>query len=265
MKSKLAAAVVAFTVLALPQGALSSPSPGLIGISPQDHPNEPDYRLMEEAGVQSVRLPLFWSQVEPTPPFIGGRDWTGFDGGVRLAARHELSVLAVVVGSPPWIASEPRLEPARRWQWRAWASFLHAAVRRYGAGGSFWRENPDLPYVPVRLWLSWNEGEHRHLRACNPELFASPAVASRRLRHPRNRPGRQGDPRRAVRPAAADPAQRELRRLSQPRLSRQAHQAVLRRGSAHPYVADAACDARPDSPTCAASCGSTTTPPRRCT
>lgn len=173
MKSKLAAAVVALAMLALPQGAFGSPSPGLIGISPQDHPNESDYLLMEEGGVQSVRLPLFWTQVEHAPPYIGGRDWTSFDTGVQLAARHEMSVLAVLVGSPPWISSEPRLEPALGWQRRAWASFLRAAVHRYGAEGTFWRENPELPYVPVRLWELWNEQNIVTFGRANPELYAS--------------------------------------------------------------------------------------------
>jgi hypothetical protein len=35
--------------------------------------------------------------------------------------------------------------------------FLRAAVYRYGTRGSFWRENPDLPRLPVRRWEIWNE------------------------------------------------------------------------------------------------------------
>lgn len=172
MTSKLAAAVVALVLLALPQGASGNVSPGLIGISPQDHSNEADYRLMEGAGVQSVRLSLSWAQVAPVPPFIESRDWTSFDGDVELAARHGMSVLAVVSGSPPWIAPEPRLEPALEWNRRAWAAFLRAAVRRYGARGSFWRENPDLPYLPVRLWELWNEQNIITFGRANPEFFA---------------------------------------------------------------------------------------------
>jgi len=30
-------------------------------------------------------------------------------------------------------------------------------ARRYGPGGSFWREHPQLPRLPVRSWQVWNE------------------------------------------------------------------------------------------------------------
>jgi hypothetical protein len=170
--SKLGLALAALVLLALPQSAYSRESPGLIGISPQDNATESDYQLMEEARVQSVRLPLFWSQVEPVRPFISDRDWTSFDVGMELAARHRMEVLAVVSSSPPWVASEVRLEPVFKWQRRAWASFLRAAVRRYGTGGSFWRENPDLPYLPVREWEIWNEPNIVPYGRVNPKTFA---------------------------------------------------------------------------------------------
>ena len=42
-------------------------------------------------------------------------------------------------------------------QRQAWLQFLHAAVARYGPGGEFWRENRDLPRLPIRQWEIWNE------------------------------------------------------------------------------------------------------------
>ena len=30
-------------------------------------------------------------------------------------------------------------------------------ARRYGPGGSFWREHPGLPRLPVQSWQVWNE------------------------------------------------------------------------------------------------------------
>ena len=35
--------------------------------------------------------------------------------------------------------------------------FVRAAVGRYGAGGTFWREHPDVPRLPVTDWQVWNE------------------------------------------------------------------------------------------------------------
>jgi hypothetical protein len=40
---------------------------------------------------------------------------------------------------------------------KAYQSYLKALVRRYGAGGSFWATNPDVPELPVRMWQVWNE------------------------------------------------------------------------------------------------------------
>ena len=37
------------------------------------------------------------------------------------------------------------------------AAFAGALVRRYGPGGSFWSERPELPQIPVRDWQVWNE------------------------------------------------------------------------------------------------------------
>lgn len=37
------------------------------------------------------------------------------------------------------------------------ASYARAQVARYGHDGSFWTENPELPYLPVKRWEVWNE------------------------------------------------------------------------------------------------------------
>ncbi len=30
-------------------------------------------------------------------------------------------------------------------------------MTRYGPEGTFWEENPGLPYLPIRRWEIWNE------------------------------------------------------------------------------------------------------------
>ncbi len=171
-------------LLALPQAAAAWVPPRFIGISPQSAPNEADYALMEQTRVKSVRLPLFWSQVEPVSPFLDLPEWSKFDHGVELAARHGMTVLPFVLGSPGWIASEGRLEPvARGWQRRAWASFLRRGVRRYGLNGTFWWSNPELPYRPIRQWEIWNEPNIVTFGRANPKLFASLIRLSGRVIH----------------------------------------------------------------------------------
>jgi hypothetical protein len=38
-----------------------------------------------------------------------------------------------------------------------YAAFVKALVMRYGPTGSFWRDNPQIPRAPVRMWQIWNE------------------------------------------------------------------------------------------------------------
>jgi polysaccharide biosynthesis protein PslG len=177
----LAAAFVALAFAAAPRSDAALLPAGFFGLSPQSLPNDSDYELMEEAGVLSLRLPLNWPQIEPAGPYEA--DWSGFDVGVELAARHGMRVFPFVSGSPHWVASEGRLEPATAWQLRAWASFLRRAVERYGAGGAFWREHPQLPYLPVRDWEIWNEENIVTFGSANPARFARLIRASGRVIH----------------------------------------------------------------------------------
>jgi hypothetical protein len=143
---------------ALPTAAPGYLPPGFIGISPQSASSAKDYELMREAGIGSVRLPLFWGAVEPESPAFSERQWAGFDHEVRLAAHAGLSIFPVLTGTPKWVAPlgiDLPVKTAR--QRRAWASFVRAAVARYGPGGSFWREEDELPYFPIRRWEIWNE------------------------------------------------------------------------------------------------------------
>ncbi len=187
MRAKLAAVLALFTLLALPQAAAAVP-PGFFGISPQSSPNDGDYELMEEANLKSLRMPLSWLQVEPVDPLLRPPDWSGFDLAVELAARHGMVVLPFTGSSPPWVAPNPRLEPSNGWQLRAWASFLRRAVRRYGAGGSFWRLNPELPYLPIRSWEIWNEPNIVTFGRADPKRFARLLRISGRTIH-RTDPG----------------------------------------------------------------------------
>jgi hypothetical protein len=38
-----------------------------------------------------------------------------------------------------------------------YAAYLTALIGRYGPRGSFWRENPSIPKMPIRSWQIWNE------------------------------------------------------------------------------------------------------------
>ncbi|MDQ3724705.1 MAG: hypothetical protein M3335_02245 [Actinomycetota bacterium] len=151
--------ILAFLLLAVaPAGARADLPPGYVGVSPQNFGTERDYRLMREAGVYSVRLPLNWAGIEQENPAFAERRWEGFDHEVRLAAREGIEIFPFIGTSPEWVTTAGiDLPVANAWQRRAWASFVRSAVRRYGVRGSFWREEEDLPYLPMRRWEIWNE------------------------------------------------------------------------------------------------------------
>ena len=158
MARRLIPILLLVLLAAMPTAASAYLPPGFVGISPQSGGTAKDYELMREAGILSVRQPLNWAQVEPETPAFTERRWEGFDHEVRLAARAEMEIFPVVVNSPEWVT--PRnidLPVTTAWQRRAWASFMRAAVRRYGPGGSFWAEEEDLPYEPIFRWEIWNE------------------------------------------------------------------------------------------------------------
>jgi len=183
------ATIVAATALAglLGSGSASARPyvpPGFIGITPQSAANDPDFALMEQAGVKSVRMQLRWSTVERFSPSLIAPDWSEFDHAVALAAARRLRVFPFVWTTPPWVSPHLELEPStNRRALSAWASFLRRAVRRYGRNGSFWWQNPDLPYLPIRRWEIWNEENIVTFGRTNPRLFARLMRVSGRVIH----------------------------------------------------------------------------------
>jgi len=158
MARRLIPILVLVLLAAMPAAARAYLPPGFVGISPQNSGTAKDYELMREAGIKSVRQPLVWRAVEPENPAFAERQWGYFDHEVRLAARAGMEVFPFIVGSPEWVTSEEiDLPVANAWQRRAWASFIRAVVNRYGFDGSFWREEEDVPYVPMRRFEIWNE------------------------------------------------------------------------------------------------------------
>jgi hypothetical protein len=131
---------------------------GFIGVSPQSPANSKDFRLMREAGVGSVRLPIYWTSVQAKPPTEADADWSGFDREVMLAAEEEIEVMPFVWGTPEWASEQVIDLPVRSvWQRWGWSRLLRQAAKRYGPEGVFWEENPELPYLPIRRWEIWNE------------------------------------------------------------------------------------------------------------
>jgi polysaccharide biosynthesis protein PslG len=192
MARKLLIPLVLLLVLAMPGAARAYLPEGFIGVSPQGPLKASDFKLMREAGVTSVRIPLNWAAVQRQSPFVAESDWTYFDHAVELAAEEGIRIMPFVASTPDWVALNPLILPVNSsWQRWAWANFLRAAVYRYGPWGAFWEEHPELDAYPVRKWEIWNEQNivtfaERH----DPARYATLLRIAGRILH-REDPGAQ--------------------------------------------------------------------------
>jgi polysaccharide biosynthesis protein PslG len=146
------------------QAAAHGPKAGVVSSSaPNKPPSQQEFAMMRSGGVNSVRVLVFWPTAQPSDsaPF----NWTPTDAIVGNAATQGMLALPFITGSPRWLdgcsdpvakcQKRPPLESAS--QRAAWKRFLAALVARYGPRGSFWADNPSLPYLPIRSWEIWNE------------------------------------------------------------------------------------------------------------
>jgi len=142
------------------------------GVVPQATPSAEQFQRLKRGGVDSVRIPIGWSGIQPEKG--GALDWSTDDALVRSAAMAGVDVLPFVTGAPSWAVPSlwvpgshhtvkaPRNLPATGAQSSAWAGFLKQVVGRYGPNGAFWAENPTVPKRPIRTWQIWNEENFKY-------------------------------------------------------------------------------------------------------
>jgi len=234
-----AAILAAIVALALPAAAAAAPR-AFFGIVPQTPLTEADTSRMSAGGIGTVRVPVVWGSVQPTP--AAGYNWTGLDETVALTARAGLRVLPFLYGAPRWLGRPTTLPVDSGRQRRAWAGFLGAAVERYGARGTFWAQRAgDVPRTPIRAWQIWNEENFFYFtRPASPGRYGRLLKASARVVRQTD-PGARtiagglfGNPRQ--RPPLAMKATTFLERLYRVGGIRSALDGI----ALHPYVADVA-------------------------
>src|ERR1700710_40901 len=117
MKRPLSAALIlaclgAALFVGVQPGAAKAPPAhpaGFFGIVPQTGLTPEDYAYMKAGGVESVRLPLSWSLIQPTRR--SAYDWSSFDQVLETAARGGMQVLPSIGSPPRWVARKPTTMP----------------------------------------------------------------------------------------------------------------------------------------------------------
>lgn len=170
---RLLGALLALACLAAPAGAQAATSPDYYGLNVQTlfrlDTIPPDrwgafLDRMQAGGMARARIDAHWQYAEPNPPGGGQHRYTWFRGWdprssmdtqARLLASRGIRMVPVISHAPPWAAGKGRtLAPEH---YADMAAFTAAFARRYGPGGDFWRENPDLPALPVHEYELWTE------------------------------------------------------------------------------------------------------------
>jgi len=113
-----------------------------------------EFDLMNRSGVQTVRIAMPWSAMEPQP---GVFDFTGTDAVVAQAAIHGFTPLPTVTFAPAWAARHPGSSNSPPEGTDNYSNFMTTLVQRYGPNGGFWAAHPELPPHPIRAWQIWNE------------------------------------------------------------------------------------------------------------
>jgi hypothetical protein len=144
------------------------------GAVPQSSIAEEHFQRIAKGGVESVRVPLGWADLQAEPG--GPIQWAGVDYLVEQAALSNLDVLPTISGAPTWAvptanvqgdrtAKAPARLPVSGAAAGAWRSLLIQAVERYGPGGQFWATHPNLPEKAIRSWQIWNEPNFKYFVA----------------------------------------------------------------------------------------------------
>ncbi|MBO0745125.1 MAG: hypothetical protein J2P43_08915 [Candidatus Dormibacteraeota bacterium] len=135
------------------------------------------------SGVESLRVSVDWSSMEPVPRFaelptgfrsqfedVGGAPirFAALDRVVGAAAQRGMSVLPVIEYTPGWDALRPGNPASPPKSLAPFAAFLTALEHRYGPGGSFWSAHPRIAPVPIRTWQIWNEPHFTHYWTAQP-------------------------------------------------------------------------------------------------
>ena len=111
------------------------------------------------SGLRRARSDAFWMWAEPNPPAQGKHtyDWERLDAEAAALAKQGLQWLPILDYSAAWAASDRSNYHSPPRSNDDYAAYARAFAERYGRGGSFWTEHPELDALPVTDYEIWNE------------------------------------------------------------------------------------------------------------
>jgi hypothetical protein len=183
MRGTIIAVLAAVVLCAQVEVAAAQPPPrffGVMGNGPLDRAGVDlvkETALMRSNGVETVRLPIEWPDLQPYRSFtdVPAKERARFvdvagiptafaatDARIKASALSNVEVLALVMRSPLWAGRDPSNYMTTPRDPDQYGAFLTALIGRYGPNGSFWIENPGVPRRPLRHFQIWNEPNLKH-------------------------------------------------------------------------------------------------------
>lgn len=135
------------------------------------------------AGIPMARADAHWPAVQPFGP--GDRRWVATDRIAGALAARGLRWLPVLGYAVPWSTTVAGTDKAAPADPAAFAAFGAMVAARYGPGGAFWAEHPELAPLPVEAVEVWNEPNiPAYWRpAPDPAAYAALYLATREAVH----------------------------------------------------------------------------------
>jgi hypothetical protein len=188
--ARACAALTALALVVLGVGAATASAlPARFwGVVPQVSPDSEQFQRLYRGGVRTARFAFDWGSTQPKRG--GSYDWSSTDTVVETSVKNGIAVLPFLIGAPSWALPEVNVQgghgakapvhlPVSGAAASGWRGFLQAAVNRYGPGGTFWAEHPELPSLPIRVWQIWNEPNFKYFVAKpNPAEYGKLVKAS---------------------------------------------------------------------------------------
>lgn len=137
----------------------------------------PYFDQLSAGAMRINRIQVSWMFVEQTAPKNGVHTYDWNYGGTNSResvdylmtqlARRGLRASPLFATVPSWQnPSNPYRMPSSAYP--AFGAFIAAFAKRYGTGGTFWAENPQLPALPVFEYEIWTEANSTNFWTGSP-------------------------------------------------------------------------------------------------